>query len=148
MGKRKRTDSLRQRFGRRVRALRKAAELSQMELGQRAGLDYTYIGGIERGERNLSLDSIGKVAKGLDVEIESLFAGRSFSSDLSLDELVALLERRDPDATKHALRFREGDAGLAGRLVTASVVPHILRCSISPSARAGPHCEPYRNVAA
>jgi transcriptional regulator with XRE-family HTH domain len=40
-----------------------------------AGLDRTYIGGVERGERNPSLESIAKIAKALDVPIANLFHG-------------------------------------------------------------------------
>ena len=45
-------------FGKKVRELRKAQGLSQEELAEKADLHYTYIGGVERGERNLSLKSI------------------------------------------------------------------------------------------
>ena len=47
--------------------------MSQEQLGDRAGLHYTYIGGVERGERNISLESIGKIASGLNVNIGELF---------------------------------------------------------------------------
>ena len=60
-------------FGRRVRGLRLAMGVSQETLGERSGIHRTYIGGIERGERNLSLLNIAKVAAGLGVEIRDLF---------------------------------------------------------------------------
>ena len=44
-----------------------------MELGEKAELDHTYIGGVERGERNLSIEAIGKLAQGLGVDIVDLF---------------------------------------------------------------------------
>ena len=46
---------------------------SQMTLANRAALDRTYIGGIERGERNVALVNIEKIAKALSVNIEDLF---------------------------------------------------------------------------
>ena len=54
-------------FGKRVREIRKAQGLSQEELAERANLHNTYIGGVERGERNLSLKSIEKIADALKI---------------------------------------------------------------------------------
>jgi transcriptional regulator with XRE-family HTH domain len=67
-------DDLRARFGRRVRELRVASGLSQEELAERAGLHYTYIGGIERGERNLGIINVGRVATGLGISLADLFS--------------------------------------------------------------------------
>jgi transcriptional regulator with XRE-family HTH domain len=53
------------KFGQVVRKEREQAEISQEELGFRSGLDRTYIGGIERGERNPTITTIQKIAKGL-----------------------------------------------------------------------------------
>jgi len=60
-------------FGLRLRRLRKIAGLTQTELAALAKLHYTYIGAVERGERNLSLQSLGKIAKGLGREINEFF---------------------------------------------------------------------------
>ena len=54
-------------FGTRVREFRKSQGLSQEELGARCGLDRTYIGGIERGERNVALKNICRIAAALQV---------------------------------------------------------------------------------
>lgn len=54
-------------FGARVRAHRNAAGLTQEALAHQAGLHWTYIGQIERGERNLTLKNILRLAEGLDV---------------------------------------------------------------------------------
>jgi transcriptional regulator with XRE-family HTH domain len=49
-------------FGERVRRLRQAKRLSQEKLAQLSGLDRSYIGSVERGERNISLINIVKIA--------------------------------------------------------------------------------------
>lgn len=63
------------RFGQRVRELRQAAGLSQEELAERCGLHRTYIGGIERGERNVGLLNVHAIATALRQPVESLFRG-------------------------------------------------------------------------
>lgn len=61
-------------FGKRITKLRQEKGItSQMDLANKAGLDRTYVGGIERGERNLALKNIEKLAKALDVSLEELF---------------------------------------------------------------------------
>ena len=64
-------------FGRRVRALRKRAGLSQEQLALKCGLDRTYVGGVERGERNISIVNIGKIARALDLSLKDLFDGEA-----------------------------------------------------------------------
>ena len=60
-------------FGRAVRGRREALRISQEELADRAGLHRTYIGDVERGERNISLVNILKLAKALGVKPGALF---------------------------------------------------------------------------
>lgn len=62
-----------QAFGARVRALRKAAGYSQEDFALEIGLDRTYMGGIERGERNVALLNIRKIARGLKIPEQKLF---------------------------------------------------------------------------
>ncbi len=50
-----------------MRVLRRQRNLSQEELAFRAGLDRSYVGGVERGERNVSLLNILRLAKALEV---------------------------------------------------------------------------------
>ena len=61
------------RFGRNVRRLRLAKSLTQEGLAELAGLHSTYVGGIERGERNVGLDNILKIAKALGHQPAALF---------------------------------------------------------------------------
>lgn len=58
-----------------IRTARLRANISQEELGDRSGLDRTYIGGVERGERNPSLVSLYKIAEGLNLTLSELFEG-------------------------------------------------------------------------
>ena len=67
-------DDARSLFGRRVRALRRERKFSQEELADRSRLHWTYLGGIERGERNPSLMNITRIANALGVRVGELFA--------------------------------------------------------------------------
>lgn len=62
------------RFGRRLRQLRTDRGLSQEELAFRAGLHRTYISSAERGERNVSLVNLVRLARALDVHVRELVA--------------------------------------------------------------------------
>jgi transcriptional regulator with XRE-family HTH domain len=61
------------RFGKRVRSLRERAGLSQEALAERAGIHRTYLGGVERGERNLGLKNVFRIAGALGVPPADLF---------------------------------------------------------------------------
>jgi transcriptional regulator with XRE-family HTH domain len=62
-------------FGNRIRQLRKLENISQEELADRAGLHRTYIGMIERAEKNITLINIEKLAIGLNVALIDFFNG-------------------------------------------------------------------------
>jgi transcriptional regulator with XRE-family HTH domain len=59
-------------FGTNVQKIRKQKGLSQEELAKKCRLHRTYIGGIERGERNVSLINLKKIATALGVKIDDL----------------------------------------------------------------------------
>jgi len=63
------------KFGKRVRQLRLERGLTQEALGDKAGLDMTYIGRVERGEQNTSIVVAEMIAKGLGISLEQLFKG-------------------------------------------------------------------------
>lgn len=65
---------LQERFGAAVRRARKAKGLSQEQLAQIAGLDRTYISGLERGVRNPALSTQERIAQALGVPLVELFA--------------------------------------------------------------------------
>jgi len=63
------------KFGERVREERHKQKLSQEELASKAGVHRTYIGMIERAEKNITLENIEKVAKALGISISNLLKG-------------------------------------------------------------------------
>lgn len=64
---------VKEKFGHRIKQLRQEKGLSQEGLANEANLDRTYIPGIEKGERNVSITVIEKLANALKVEIKDLF---------------------------------------------------------------------------
>ena len=62
-------------FGRRVRQLRKERNWSQEKLAEMSGMHWTYIGQVERGERNLTLQSMESIARAFRIKITNLFRG-------------------------------------------------------------------------
>lgn len=71
------TEPALKKFGDNVRARREKQDLSQEQLAERADLDRTYISGVERGVRNLSLNSIVRIAKALKTSASELCGGVS-----------------------------------------------------------------------
>lgn len=63
------------KFGERVREIRKEKGLSQEELAHKADLHRTYIGMIERAEKNITLVNIDKIANALEISIKDIFNG-------------------------------------------------------------------------
>jgi len=60
------------KFGNKVRERRTALGLSQEELASRAGVHRTYIGMIERAEKNITLENIQKISKALEIALDKL----------------------------------------------------------------------------
>jgi transcriptional regulator with XRE-family HTH domain len=65
-------DSVLVRFGNRARELRKKKGLSQEDLALESGLDRSYVGQVERGERNISLINVWKLADAIGVDPKAL----------------------------------------------------------------------------
>lgn len=61
------------KFGKKVREIRIKQNLSQEKLATKAGVHRTYIGMIERAEKNITLENIEKVAKALGLSVKELF---------------------------------------------------------------------------
>jgi len=96
-------EDVRRLVGRNVRRLRVAAGLSQAALSERVGVDWAYVSGLERGERNPTIITLWHTAKALGVKLQELTterghavdafyltAGRSAKAD---DALLGLLAR-------------------------------------------------------
>jgi XRE family transcriptional regulator, regulator of sulfur utilization len=66
-------EDVRRLIGDRIRQLRKEKGLSQEKLGYISELHYTHIGSVERGEKNWSIDTLIKIAMGLNVGVADLF---------------------------------------------------------------------------
>lgn len=64
--------NVRQIFGQNLRRKRETLGISQEDLAEKAGLHRTYIGSVERGERNVSIDNMERLAVAVDSTIEEL----------------------------------------------------------------------------
>jgi transcriptional regulator with XRE-family HTH domain len=68
-------DNIRVSFGKAVRQRRHKLGVSQEAFADLCDLDRTYVGGIERGERNVALINIQKIARAFRISISELFRG-------------------------------------------------------------------------
>jgi transcriptional regulator with XRE-family HTH domain len=62
-------------LGERIREMRKVKNLTQEDLAYESEIDRSYIGGVERGERNLSFDKLCQIAEALGCDVASLTKG-------------------------------------------------------------------------
>ncbi len=69
------TSEILRKFGQKIREERAKLGISQEELAARAGVHRTYIGMLERAEKNITLENIKKVCKALGISIENFFVG-------------------------------------------------------------------------
>lgn len=65
----------RERFAANLRAARRAAGFTQEQIGELAGLHPTYVGSVERGERNVSIDNMERLARAVGRDLVDLLAG-------------------------------------------------------------------------
>lgn len=98
-------------FGKRIKQLRVKAGITQESLATLAELDRSYVGAIERGEKNVSLINIGKLANALDVDLSYLFEDDQFSPRSVLikrEQRKALEERfiNDVDVMNNVISWR------------------------------------------
>lgn len=101
-------------FGTAIRTQRTKLRISQEELAYRSGLHRTYISDIERGARNLSLESIDKLARALELSLSALFsmAGYNSTKNQLLDILLVEDDPRDAELAVRAFK----KAGIANQL--------------------------------
>lgn len=69
-------DDVKKSFGLKVRSFREAQGISQEKLAEIANIHRTYIGSVERGERNVSLENIYKISDALGIDVRELFEGK------------------------------------------------------------------------
>jgi CheY-like chemotaxis protein len=93
-------------FGKAVKKQRSELGISQEELADRAGLHRTYISDVERGARNVSLESIKKLAHALELSVATLFsrAGNGVEQDKFVEILLIEDDQNDIELTLHAFR--------------------------------------------
>jgi transcriptional regulator with XRE-family HTH domain len=97
-------------LGKRIRNLRKQKGLSQEELGWKSELHFTYIGAVERGERNCSIITLKKIAKGLEIDIKDFFDSPDHKIDINklkkeINNKVNLLSPQALIALKEILKL-------------------------------------------
>jgi transcriptional regulator with XRE-family HTH domain len=82
-------------IGTTIKILRKYKNLSQEQLGELANFHYSYIGRIERGQKNLSIKSLEKIASALGLSIYQLFAYADQIEDEEADiiEILSMLKQ-------------------------------------------------------
>lgn len=83
---------LRNSVGERIRAIRKAKGLTQQQLAELSGLDDAYIGSLERGERNFSIDTLEKILLGLEIHPLEIFHTNPSLNEAEKTRLLALDE--------------------------------------------------------
>lgn len=84
-------------IGERIRNYRKERGLNQEELAFRASLHSTYIGQLERGEKNATIESLLKICTALDITLAELFENnphRQKVLSFELEKIISLLENR------------------------------------------------------
>lgn len=76
-------ESLTNEVGARIRLFRKKAGLSQESLAEKADLHYTYIGQVERGEKNITITSLGRILFALNISFSDFFEAFGPNQDKS-----------------------------------------------------------------
>ncbi|WP_405105325.1 helix-turn-helix transcriptional regulator [Paenibacillus sp. FSL K6-1217] len=90
---------LRNTVGDRMRAIRKAQGLTQQQLAELSNLDDAYIGAVERGERNFSIDTLEKIVTALQIQPGELFLHSQGLNETeaaqrkALDEYAVIISR-------------------------------------------------------
>ena len=72
--------NIKEKFGERVREIRKERKISQEELADLAHLDRTYVNSVENGKRNISIENIEKIVKALDCTLQEFFSSEIFNN--------------------------------------------------------------------
>jgi len=84
-------------LGRRIRSLRRARDLSQEQLAEKAGISDKYLGELERGQKNVSVSVVERISAALDVEISDLLDFGHEKGKTDLRREIATLANRASD---------------------------------------------------
>ncbi|MHB8132110.1 MAG: helix-turn-helix domain-containing protein [Mobilitalea sp.] len=93
------------RFGQRIRQLRKQQGISQEELGFRATLHSTHIGMIERGVKNISIETIEKLSGALGIPVSFLFDDKynlNTKKEILIAEINGIIKKQNEDTLSFA----------------------------------------------
>lgn len=101
--------------GEQIRKTRKARGLTQERLAERAGLSFSYLSDVERGTRNISLDSLGKIMQALSIQPVELFADAEVlentvdtdGSEILLESIQGLLTGRGLNEIEFILKMTQ-----------------------------------------
>ncbi|MFD0713328.1 helix-turn-helix domain-containing protein [Paenibacillus sp. GCM10027626] len=81
-----------QLIGERIRQIRKEKGLTQEELAEKAGINASYMGTVERGDRNISIETLEKIIQGLDITPTDLFQFHQIEDEDVMNEISEILE--------------------------------------------------------
>lgn len=92
-------------LGKRIRSLRTTRKWTQQELGERADINYKFLGEIERGLQNPSFQILVKIADGLDIELPELFRLEQEITDRKyvLNRIGGIIESLDDENLRQVL---------------------------------------------
>ncbi|UQZ84561.1 HTH-type transcriptional regulator SinR [Paenibacillus konkukensis] len=107
-------NSLLRLVGEQLRLVRRARGLTQEELAEKCGLSFSYISDIERGSRNVTLESLDKIMTALDIMPSEVFNFKDIDSVNAADDkrmmveiLRSLLVERRPDEVRFILKMAQ-----------------------------------------
>jgi len=89
-------------IGRRIRVLRQDAGLTQAALAEKAGINDKYVGDLERGERDIRITTLGRLAKALKVPVADIL--REAEQDRLMAEIEGLIAGHDDVVRAHIIR--------------------------------------------
>lgn len=97
-------------LGRRIRELRKARHLTQEQLGERTGINYKYLGAVERGQENPTVKVLEKIARVLRVDLRELFVFEHLESGRKTlkRRISQLIEGKDQEKLQKTLKLLTG----------------------------------------
>ena len=102
-------DDARQLLGRRIRHFRNLREMTQQELGEKSGINYKYLGAMERGEKNCSIAHLVRTAEALDVPLYELFVFEHETDNVELlrEKIDSLLKEASTKEIRSICRVIE-----------------------------------------